>query len=190
MASFNQEIRYPMRERRCFVRVPVGVEVSYHFGEEADAPHLGMSEDVSQEGMRISQPEPLEKGKEILVSFSLPSGGRMEITGKVVWCSNRPGAGQQLYHAGLRWIQINQTVRSRLNSFLIERIVPGTPIMGFDSSPAVIRSMNLPQVSVEIPAPPAREITGPLLIRWGAIALAFLAVAFLGVLIGFWIYPR
>lgn len=181
-----------MRERRCFVRVPVGVEISYQSGEEPSSPRLGMSEDVSQEGMRICQPEPLEKGKEILVSFSLPSGGRLEIAGKVVWCSKGSGPNQALYHAGLRWIQVPQAVRSRLNAFLIERIEPGTPILGFDNFPAVIRSANppQPQVSVEIPAPPALKITGSRLIRWGAIALALLAVAFLGMLIGFLVYPH
>ena len=179
-----------MRERRCFVRVPVGVEVSYQLPEETDAPHLGMSEDLSQEGMRICQPAPLEKGKMMLVSFSLPSAGRLAVEGKVVWCSDRHGAGQQLYHAGLRWVPMNQAMRSRLNAFLVERIVPGTSIMGFDTSPPVIHSINPPPPAVEIPAPAAPKVTSSLLIRWGAIALALLAVALLGVLIGFWVYPR
>ena len=114
----------------------------------------------------------------------------MEIEGKVIWCSKWSGPSQMLYHAGLRWIQINQAVRSRLNSFLIERIEPGTPIMGFDNFPAVIRSMNPSQAPEEIPAPPVPKITGSQLIRWGAIALALLAAAFLGMLIGFWVYPH
>lgn len=182
-----------MRERRCFVRVPVGVEVSYQTGESA-TPRLAMSEDISQEGMRISQPELLERGTEISISFVLPSGGRLELAGKVVWCSKWSGPGQNLYHAGLRWLQIHAGARAHLNAFLIDRIEPGTPIMGIDASLSV-PSDAAPEGSAFLscesaPPPLSQRFTATQWIHWGTVLLGLVTTALAGALIGFWLYPK
>lgn len=113
-----------MRERRSFVRIPLGLETTYQVIGEATAPRLGLSEDLSLGGLRLSEPEPLEPGSGISMNVTLPVQGPMVLRGMVAWC--RPvGSNDDRrnghYWAGIRWLEINPAARARLNAFLTER---------------------------------------------------------------------
>ncbi len=121
-----------MRERRCFMRVPIGLEMTYQVGGQFMPLQLGMTEDLSQEGIRISQPEKLPTGSEVSLSFLLPTGGKLNIRGRVVWCAMKKGISQGLYQAGLRWIHIDTSSRGLLNAFLLDRVEPGASWKGIE----------------------------------------------------------
>ena len=119
-----------MRERRGFVRVPLGLEVRYQSSEES---MLGMSIDLSRDGMRMSQPDRLEVGRELWVNLALPTHGEVSFRGIVIWCGKKEGREQGLYETGLRWVEMDQPVKARLNTFLDERIQPGESVFGIGS---------------------------------------------------------
>ncbi len=107
-----------MRERRAFIRVPVGVETTYQMVSVNIPPRLGLSEDLSLGGMRLSQVEALEPGRSITMNVSLPEG-QISLRGIVIWCRQAQTLGRQSgYQSGLRWLEVTPVAQARLNAFL------------------------------------------------------------------------
>lgn len=113
-----------MHERRAFVRIPLGLETTYQVIGEAALPRLGLSEDLSLGGLRLSEPELLEPGSGISMNMTLPVQGPMVLRGMVAWCRPVGSNGNRRnghYRAGIRWLEIHPGAQARLNAFLTER---------------------------------------------------------------------
>ena len=109
-----------MRERRSFIRMPVGLEISYQ-AEEGKSPfRLAVTEDLSLGGMQVWQPQPLDVGQKVNVSFYLPREGQVALRGVVVW-SRESVNGRGGYKTGIQWEELHPPSQARLNAFLIER---------------------------------------------------------------------
>ncbi|MBI1952905.1 MAG: PilZ domain-containing protein [Candidatus Omnitrophica bacterium] len=112
-----------MQERRVFVRIPVGIDLTYQVNEGLTPPRLGISEDLSLGGMRFRPLERLEAGQRIAVTLDFPKVGKAVLNGLVVWSrdlmGNSPG-----YQAGLRWDEISPSDQTRLNAFIVEHARP------------------------------------------------------------------
>ena len=123
-----------MLERRCYIRVPIGVEATYQVVEKLIAPRLGISEDLSLGGMRLTQPECLEPGHPIIVTLSLPVEGQVVLQGCVIWC--REAVERRNGHkAGIRWVEVSPIAQARLNAFLTQRTRSG---FSFSPPPPVL----------------------------------------------------
>ena len=123
-----------MRERRTYIRFPVGLEAIYQIIQEMGPPRLGMTTDLSLGGARLSQPETLTPGHEVNVTITLPKEGKITLKGVVVWC--REVANDQIEHqAGVRWVEINPTSQARLNAFLNDRFLAGPQVVLVESPP-------------------------------------------------------
>ena len=109
-----------MRERRGFIRIPVGLEVCYQAAEGKRPLRLAMTEDLSLGGMQIWQPEPLEQGQKVNVDFTLPKEGHVALHGVVAWCREAVN-GRGGYKAGIQWEELHPPSQARLNAFLIDR---------------------------------------------------------------------
>ena len=112
-----------MQERRVFVRIPVGIDLTYQVKEGLTPPRLGISEDLSLGGMRFRPLERLEAGQRVAVTLDFPKLGKAVLNGLVVWSrdllGNAPG-----YQAGLRWDEISPSDQTRLNAFIVEHARP------------------------------------------------------------------
>ena len=110
-----------MYEKRVHIRVPVGIEGSYHPVTRLAVPRLGITQDLSLGGARFASIERLEPGDKISMSLTLPKQGEITLTGLVVWSRiGEQKAGGVGYEAGLSWENIDAPVQARLNSFLTE----------------------------------------------------------------------
>ncbi len=105
-------------ERRHFIRIPIGLEVTYQMEREAAHAHLGMAQDISLNGMRIHQYNPLNVGHRINVALTFPHLGKVHLRGVVVWCSHQDGSIPKSYQVGLRWAKLDPSARNRLNAFV------------------------------------------------------------------------
>ena len=108
-----------MRERRAYIRVPVGLEATYQIVQEMGPPRLGLSVDLSAGGMRLHQPERLTPGHEVSLSAILPRAGQVTLRGIIVW-SREAVNGRGGHQAGIRWIEVSPAAQARLNAFLTE----------------------------------------------------------------------
>ena len=117
-----------MKERRAYIRFPIGLETLYQVIQETGSARLGMSFDVSLGGMRLSQPEALAPGHEVNITITLPQEGKITLKGSVVWC--REGMSGEVDHqTGIRWTEINPASQARLNAFLSERFLSGPQVV-------------------------------------------------------------
>lgn len=134
-----------MPERRASVRVPVSLRTSFEVKERVSSTQTGTTLDLSSGGIRLSQSRPLEPGREVSISFELPTAGHVTGRGIVVWCGETQEGGEG-YQSGIRWVEVHPTAQARLNAFLADWVPTPQP---FRSSSA--------------PATP---------IRWGRVLLA------------------
>lgn len=124
-----------MYERRVHIRVPVGVEGSYHPVDRLASPQVGITRDLSMGGSRFASQERLEPGRKVSVVLNLPRQGQVTLTGLVVWCREADQPGQINFESGLQWSNLDSDVQNRLNRFLTEYtrgesvvIVSGPPV--------------------------------------------------------------
>ncbi len=129
------EFNFNRNERRSSTRIPIGLETTYKISESTAPVRLGMTADLSLDGMRLCQIERIEPGREVSLTFLLPTQGQMTLAGKVVWCQEL-GSGQQGYQAGIQWLRPTAATRARLNAFYIDRIQRETPVTGAPVEPA------------------------------------------------------
>ena len=124
-----------MFERRVHIRVPVGVEGSYHPVDRLASPQVGMTRDLSMGGARFASSERLEPGQKGSVVLNLPKQGQITFTGLVIWSREADQPGQISFESGLQWSNPESDAQNRLNSFLTDYtrgesvvIVSGPPI--------------------------------------------------------------
>ncbi len=128
-----------MQERRVFVRIPVGIDLTYQVKEGLTPPRLGLTEDLSLGGMRFRPLERMEAGQRISVTLDFPKQGKAILHGLVVWSREVPiQAGG--YQAGVRWDDIPPADQARLNAFVVEHMRPRSSL-NLSASPA--RGINL-----------------------------------------------
>lgn len=109
-----------MNERRTHIRVPVGVEGTYQLLGSLVGPRLGMTQDISLGGLRISSTDRMQPGDKVAINLGLPKEGQVSMTGVVVWSRQSAEAGQANYEAGLRWLEVDVHTQARLNSFITD----------------------------------------------------------------------
>lgn len=112
-----------MRERRAYVRVPAGLEVTYQIAQPSVPARLGMGEDLSFGGMRLWLPERLDPGHKLSLNLTFPEGIQTTFQGMVVW-SQEVGDGKGGFRCGIRWAALNPISQARLNAFLTSRTRP------------------------------------------------------------------
>lgn len=150
-------------ERRASARVIVGLEATYQLSGESGSPQLALSRDVSHGGIRLWNPKPLEPGRAISLSLSLPNQDPVVLRGVVVWCRESTN-GRGGFQAGIRWMDPAPTAQARLNAFLSERTPP---------APARILSISKVQ---------------PAIVWWRAITLALLGFVLLAAAAFLWLF--
>lgn len=109
-----------MPDRRTSIRVPVNLKTSIQVRETVTSAQTGTTLDLSNGGMRLSGSQPLAPGREVSVSFELPTEGQVVGQGLVVWCGESKD-GSEGYQAGIRWLQVHPTAQARINAFLAQR---------------------------------------------------------------------
>lgn len=109
-----------MNERRVHLRVPVGLEGTYQLLGDLSGPRLGMTEDVSLGGLRLSSADRLQPGDSVAITLKFPEQGQVSVTGVVVWSREFDESGQRNFESGLRWTEIDAHAKARLNAFVTE----------------------------------------------------------------------
>ena len=109
-----------MNERRAHIRVTAGIEGTYQLLGDLSGPRLGMTQDLSLGGARVSSVNRLPAGEKVSVQLSLPKQGAVAITGVVVWSREKQESGQRNFETGLRWLQIDPHAQARLNAFITD----------------------------------------------------------------------
>lgn len=109
-----------MNERRAQFRVPVGIEGTFHLLGDLSGPQLGITQDVSLGGLRLSSAQRFQPGDKVSIALMLPQQGPVSVTGVVVWSREGQQSGQQNFEAGLRWAEIDAHAQARLNAFVTD----------------------------------------------------------------------
>ncbi len=148
-----------MDERRSTIRVPVGLEGTYQRLGDLSGPRLGITEDISLGGLRLSSASPLQAGDHVAIEMKLPQQGAVSLKGLVVWSRQIEESGQRNYESGLRWDEVDAHAQARLNAF----------VTGFTRSRSYF--------SASAGMMPASRVRWELSV---GIALTLFAVAFLG----------
>lgn len=115
--------------------MPVNLKASVEVKEKILSAQTGTTVDLSNKGIRLSQAKPLEPGREVSISFELPSEGQISGRGVVVWCGELKD-GSEGYQAGVRWVQVHPTAQARLNAFLADRTQTQLPFLSTLTFPA------------------------------------------------------
>lgn len=101
---------------RVAVRCRVSVEVGIGMSGEAVA-LVGYSEDVSEGGMRVELPEPLEVAAGVKLRFRLPEeDAAIEATGEIIRVDSRRERGA--FSAGIRFVEPGAAARESIRRFV------------------------------------------------------------------------
>ena len=115
-------IDYSGPERRRFVRVPFIFPVKYKFPEEdLKKEYHGLSDNISEGGIKIICMQKIEEGIDIDISFSLPTSEgviQIECRGTVAWFRERDGRN----YCGVQFTDLNPELQMTLKNF-IEKIL-------------------------------------------------------------------
>jgi len=112
---------YPLmvRERRRYYRYPLQIPV--HLSSNSRAEFVAKSVNVSESGMALTSPVPLQVGERVNLKLTLPGTERTAtIGGEVCWTDNEG-------RAGLLFVQVPATVVERLQSWIADRLEEGLP---------------------------------------------------------------
>lgn len=107
---------YPLmvRERRRYYRSPLQVPV--HLSSGAHAAFIATSVNVSESGMALTSPVPLQVGERVNLKLTLPgTESATTISGEVCWTDNEG-------RAGLAFVQVPAAVVERLQSWIADRL--------------------------------------------------------------------
>jgi len=112
---------YSNLDKRYSERVAVICPVRYT-GEVSTQPHKGegVTKDISLAGCKMVSEHPVTRGTLLSLTIALPDGGEpLKLTSAhVVWASG--------CHFSVRFMQLNQTDRKRLQAFLWKNITHDT----------------------------------------------------------------
>jgi CheY-like chemotaxis protein len=113
MRCFSAAVNFMMRERRRYFRHPVEMSATLSFGE-GERVKVTLT-NLSEGGMAIFFRGPFPKGSLSTASFELPGAATpLEPKVQVAWMDNSG-------HAGLRFIDVPQESRARLDDWLAEQ---------------------------------------------------------------------
>ncbi|MCK6529265.1 TIGR02266 family protein [Myxococcota bacterium] len=96
MSDGSQDGGGPEETRRASRRIPLFVEVSVR---DRGGSYFHRARNISAGGMFVDSPVPLPEGTRVRLSFRLPGGGPIELTGEVRWTTRI--AGQPVPHPGM-----------------------------------------------------------------------------------------
>jgi CheY-like chemotaxis protein len=112
---------YPLmvRERRRYYRYPVQIPVRVSSGARAE--FVATSVNVSESGMALTSPVPLQVGERVNLKLTLPgTESAASISGEVCWTDNEG-------RAGLLFVQVPAVVVERLQSWIADRLEESLP---------------------------------------------------------------
>jgi CheY-like chemotaxis protein len=112
---------YPLmvRERRRYYRYPLQIPV--HLSSSVRGEFVATSVNVSESGMALASPVPLQVGERVNLKLALPGvEGTATISGEVCWTDN---AGR----VGLEFVQVPARVLERLRSWIADRLEECVP---------------------------------------------------------------
>jgi DNA-binding NarL/FixJ family response regulator len=121
--SLNHTVRAAygsiLRERRRYFRYPITVPVLLRRPEDPQIP--GQMVNISERGMAVKTPMPLDAGSEANVQFMLPDLTIPITTGAKVCWSNEYG------HSGLQFTALSTATTSKLSAWLAVRLEEQLP---------------------------------------------------------------
>lgn len=114
-----------MENRRKFPRLAVDVDVCWQKvegRESADNPSKDITKNISEGGICLMVYEPLVKGETISLEFTLPTGKRINATGRVAWTSTfeviSEKAEASRCDAGIEFIDISKEDKLEIQKFV------------------------------------------------------------------------
>ena len=102
------------KERRKFKRFDAYMSVKYGGNTDTAAPtNIGLSKDVSRDGICVSSNEPLQAGSMIDLEIGLPDDSRpVRTSGKVMWTKN--SAENEGVSYGIQFVSIDPVDKFRV----------------------------------------------------------------------------
>jgi len=114
-----------MQERRAAVRVPHRCRAQYCSSEDL-VPRDGRMTSLSEQGIGLLVREAHRAGELLSVGFSLPGEREaLTATGVVRWSA--PPQDRHWHPVGLSWLQLEESVRNRLQQFLSGSVTAAVP---------------------------------------------------------------
>jgi len=110
-----------MREKRRFIRFDMAAKVDYILQKEPKVQKMGMTKNVSAEGIQLLTEEKLDTGKKVDLKIFTPGAlNPAHMNGIVLW-SKEVGAGQKLsYCAGIEFGKVEEDNKNTFLKFLCD----------------------------------------------------------------------
>lgn len=103
-------------ERRGELRAALQTSVSLDSGSNF---FIGFTRNISRGGLFIACEDPLRRGTEVDLLFTLPGGRRIEALAEVTWVRERAACGPEIFPGmGVRFVQLAEADRRAIRTFM------------------------------------------------------------------------
>jgi len=106
-------------ERRRYRRFPIRLPIEY-YRADSSTNQTGQALDASEGGLQILFPEQMEIGQNLNLKLFFSPGSELnaiETLAEVVWINTQLGEGEKHYRSGVRFVNISQEDRTKLENF-------------------------------------------------------------------------
>jgi c-di-GMP-binding flagellar brake protein YcgR len=103
-----------VRERRRYYRYPLQIPI--HLSSSSRSEFVATSVDISEGGMALASPVPLQVGEKVKLKLALPGAERSSTIDSEVGCSDNAG------RVGLQFLRVPAIVVEQLQSWIADRL--------------------------------------------------------------------